>query len=168
MESQITREQEVAVLGATFSDEAAAIAATQDLGRLGLDDDDVRSAVWTDGRFVPDERAGANIWRSVVRIALIGIVVGTVVVTALSYVIWPGSSLFVLLIIGASFGGAVGMILGGYHGLNRKRGELWYEDDWRDATEVDGEVLVIFRPGVRTDQATQVVSRHGGRLLADA
>jgi hypothetical protein len=161
----LTRDQEVAVIGASFPDASTAVAARQDLGRMGLTDDDVRTAVWTDGRFVLTSGAGQHIWRSIARSAVLGTIIGTVATTALSYVIWPGSSWFLLFIIGASFGGAVGVILGGYHGLNQKRGELWYEGDWRDSTDVEGTTLLVFRPMEHHDEAVGVVARHGGRML---
>lgn len=165
MEESLTRNQEVAVVGAAFPDAPSAVAARQDLGRLGLDEDDVRTAVWTDGRFVPSDYAGQHIWRSIARSAVFGTIIGTVATTALSYLIWPGSSLLLLLIVGANFGSAVGVILGGYHGLNQKRGELWFENDWRDSTDVEGTTLLVFRPMAHLGEATQVVRKHGGRML---
>jgi hypothetical protein len=168
VEPALTRDQEVAVIGAAFPDAPSAVAASQDLGQMALGADDIRIAVWTDGRFVPTVRAGGHIFRSIGRSAAAGTILGTVLVTALSFVLWPGSSLFVLVIIGASFGGTVGVILGGYHGLNQKRGELWYEDDWRDSTDVEGTTLVVFRPKAHHDEAAQVVARHGGHLLPRA
>jgi hypothetical protein len=166
LESPLTRDQEVAIVGAAFPDSPTAVAATQDLSRLGLGTDDIRTAVWTDGRFVLTEGAGGHIWRSIGRWAIMGMVLGTVLTTALAFFLWPGTSLPLLLIIGGSFGGTVGVILGGYFGLNQKRGELWYERDWRDSTDVEGTTLVVFRPRDRHDEAAEVVARHGGHMLS--
>jgi hypothetical protein len=168
MQRPSTREQEVALVGAAFPDEKAAMSAVHDLGKVGLDDGDIRTAVWSEGRYVLTTDAGSHIWRSIMRSAVAGALLGTAALTAMSFLIWPGSPLGLLIIIGASFGGTVGVILGGYHGLNRHRGELWHEDEWRDAAEVDGEVLVVSRPGIFADQLEPIVSRNGGRLIRKA
>lgn len=151
------------IVAGVFGDKVGADTAVRELEDLGIDR--VRSAVRSDDGYILEGAATQRVVRSVGWWAVIGTAVGTVVATLLAFAVWPDAPVWLLVILGAAFGGGAGLAYGGYYGLNERRGELWYEDEWRHVSARDGEVLVVADPGDRREETVAILRRNGAALI---
>lgn len=153
------------LVGAIFRNRQAAAAAADDLRRAGFADEALATAEWLDGRYAIASHAGRKMGQSLWMGAVVGTVVGAVLGAVATWLFWPDTSIVLALIIGASFVGVTGMVLGAYFGLLRHRPQLWHEEDWGHLEVEEGQVLMVVDPLQRTEVVEEIFDRHGGRRV---
>jgi hypothetical protein len=144
------------VIGAVLSERSAASAATA-LDEAGL----VEHVIVAKDDLPSDGRFG----RGLLRGAAVGsmlVASGMVLLAALTS---PPEARTVSLLTGFVAGAVAGAFLGGYVGVTRHRRRLGQERKFARMNTGAGEVLLLVDASAAPDQAEQILTRHGGRLV---
>lgn len=153
------------LVGAVFSNRESAAAAAVELRRAGFTDEELATAEWLEGRYAiashAETKMGHGLWIG----AVVGTVLGGLLGAVLTQLFWPGVALLTALIIGGSFLGVIGTVLGAYFGLIRHRPQLWDEEDWAHLEVEEGQVLMVLDAEQQPEVVREIFDRHGGRRV---
>lgn len=161
----MTSRQRPQLVGALFSNRDSATDAADELRETGFTDEELATAEWLEGRYAIASHAQTKMGRSLWIGAIVGTVLGALLGAAVTRLFWPEVSIVTALIIGGSFAGVTGTVLGAYFGLIRHRPQLWDEEDWAHLEVEEGQVLMVIDAEQQPDVVRQIFDRHGGRRV---
>ena len=161
----MTSRERPQLVGAVFSNRESAADAAAELRRAGFADEELATAEWLEGRYAIASHAQTKMGRSVWIGALVGTVLGALLGATATRMFWPEVSIVTALIIGGSFAGVTGSVLGAYLGLIRHRPQLWDEEDWAHLEVEEGQVLMVLDAEQQPDVVRRIFDRHGGRRV---
>lgn len=155
------------ITAVVFREREQAEAAIADLRRLGLTDEDLGLLTLAPGRYLLDDDTAAEAMEGVRRGIAVGVPLGSLAGIGLMAGTLHGLRAFGLggILAGAPGGALWGAVLGGLIGLIARAHWDADEDQVCELPLTPGEVLVLARAGVRTDQARKVMARHGARAF---
>jgi hypothetical protein len=153
------------LVGAVFPNRESAKRAAAELRRAGFTDEELATAEWLQGRYAIASHAQTKMGHSLWIGAVVGTVLGALLGTAATRWFWPEVSVVTALIIGGSFVGVTGTVLGAYFGLLRHRPQLWDEEDWAHLEVEADQVLMVLDAEQQPDVVREIFNRHGGRRV---
>jgi hypothetical protein len=156
-------------LGAVFAERAAAEQAVAELGEIGLADEHLGVAFRQPDTYVLEHDAGRALGHGPERPVAVGAPLGAVAGMAILTQTVPGAGAIGvggLLAAGAVTGALAGGFWGGYLGLTGHESALEDEWDWERTRLQPGEVLIVVCRHPEPGQASEILRRYGGSLVA--
>lgn len=156
-------------VGALFSDHDAAEAAIDELRAMGLADEHLGVAIRGPDDHVFEEDADREMTRGVGVGMALGAPIGAVAGMTVLALVVPGGivGLGGVLAAGGISGGLAGAYLGAVAGLGAEEHVLDEKWDWERVPIQSGEVLVVAAGHGRSAAVSDVLQRHGGRIVAE-
>jgi hypothetical protein len=156
-------------IGGVFEDRERAEAAVEDLRRLDLADEHLGVAVHEGQTLAFEKDVETEVAHGMQRGITLGAPIGALAGMTVLAVVVPGVGMLGLggiLATGAATGALAGGFWGAYLGLSASTHVLEEEWDWERLALEPGHVVVVVDQHGHPDDVTEVLRRHGARIVS--